>query len=199
MSEERFGRALSEIYAGIEWERSRGSRTMGMMLPALLAAHHARTVIEIGICDGFTTQVLSRALTFLWGEQGVLLSCDNRPAACDGVAGLAREATCLVEVICADSRAIDWGVHLAEFGRDHADLVLIDGCHEYEAVRADIDRTRRVLRTRGLMMCHDYLPEWPGVMRAIDEFQAQAHWRQLDCYYEPETGSSGFTILQRMI
>lgn len=52
------------------------------------------------------------------------------------------------------------------------DMVFIDGRHEYEAVLQDIQVAIELLGGRGaggLLCGHDYAPEWPGVVRAVDE------------------------------
>ena len=50
------------------------------------------------------------------------------------------------------------------------DLVYIDGAHEYEAVLADIEFWYANLNAGGVLCGDDYLPEFPGVVRAVKEF-----------------------------
>jgi predicted O-methyltransferase YrrM len=52
-----------------------------------------------------------------------------------------------------------------------ADMVFIDGNHDYESVRADIEAARRAVRTGGLIAGHDYGVH-PGVTRAVDELRS---------------------------
>ena len=50
------------------------------------------------------------------------------------------------------------------------DVVFIDGAHDYESVRADIEHALTVLAPGGLLAFHDYRsPIDPGVTRAVDE------------------------------
>jgi hypothetical protein len=49
-----------------------------------------------------------------------------------------------------------------------ADVVFIDAGHEYTDVYADITAWYPKLKTAGLIAGHDYEPEWPGVVRAVD-------------------------------
>lgn len=49
------------------------------------------------------------------------------------------------------------------------DLVFIDGDHSYEAVKADIETAKRVLRPGGVIACHDYNNVIEGVTEAVDE------------------------------
>lgn len=51
-----------------------------------------------------------------------------------------------------------------------ADLIFIDACHTYEAVKADIAAWRQHLAAGGVLAGHDYcVPAFPGVRRAVDE------------------------------
>ncbi len=58
---------------------------------------------------------------------------------------------------------------------DHAlDFVYIDADHEEASVFADLSGAARVVR--GLIGGHDYGPQFPGVMRAVDRFCADGQW-----------------------
>lgn len=47
-------------------------------------------------------------------------------------------------------------------------FIFIDGCHEYAFVRSDA-LWKRFVEVGGVMVFHDYHPNWPGVMKAVDE------------------------------
>lgn len=49
------------------------------------------------------------------------------------------------------------------------DLVMIDGDHSLEAVRADIRIWRRRVNRGGILAGHDYVARFPGVVQAVDE------------------------------
>jgi hypothetical protein len=55
-----------------------------------------------------------------------------------------------------------------------ADLIYVDGSHDYEDVRADLEAWWPVLRGGGTMFGDDYCQYWSGVIRAVDE-HAAAH------------------------
>ncbi len=46
----------------------------------------------------------------------------------------------------------------------------IDAAHEYEEVKRDIQEYYQLLEVGGIMVCDDYIPGWPGVVKAVDEF-----------------------------
>ena len=52
-----------------------------------------------------------------------------------------------------------------------ADLIYIDGSHDYEDVVADLKSYWPLVNDGGIMFGDDYNPEqWPGVVKAVDEF-----------------------------
>jgi SAM-dependent methyltransferase len=55
-------------------------------------------------------------------------------------------------------------------GRVKFDLVWLDGDHDYEDVRDDIQAYRPLMAERSVLAGHDYDPTFPGVIRAVDEF-----------------------------
>eukprot|EP00747_Dinoflagellata_sp_TGD_P066089 gnl/TRDRNA2_/TRDRNA2_154646_c0_seq2.p1 gnl/TRDRNA2_/TRDRNA2_154646_c0~~gnl/TRDRNA2_/TRDRNA2_154646_c0_seq2.p1 ORF type:complete len:341 (+),score=36.22 gnl/TRDRNA2_/TRDRNA2_154646_c0_seq2:67-1089(+) len=51
-----------------------------------------------------------------------------------------------------------------------ADLIHIDAAHEYADVKEDIARWWPMLKKGGILLGDDYDKNWPGVMKAVDEF-----------------------------
>jgi hypothetical protein len=52
---------------------------------------------------------------------------------------------------------------------DKVDFVYIDGCHTYEQVKKDIQNYMPKVKTGGIIAGHDYMEEWAGVKKAVDE------------------------------
>ncbi len=53
--------------------------------------------------------------------------------------------------------------------KHRAGLLFIDGCHEYEAVRADYRAWGHLVEPGGYVAFHDYHEQFPGVVRVVDE------------------------------
>lgn len=49
------------------------------------------------------------------------------------------------------------------------DMIFIDGEHHEAAVRGDIENWQPLLAEGGLLCGHDYHPDWPDVIRVVDE------------------------------
>ena len=52
-----------------------------------------------------------------------------------------------------------------------ADLIYIDGSHEYEDVKQDLESWTRVLKKNGTMFGDDYCLYWHGVITAVNEHE----------------------------
>lgn len=49
------------------------------------------------------------------------------------------------------------------------DFIYIDGDHSYGQVKKDIQNSLTILNGGGIISGHDYVPEFPGVINAVDE------------------------------
>jgi predicted O-methyltransferase YrrM len=66
---------------------------------------------------------------------------------------------------------------LTNIPQNYMDVVYIDGNHDYDFVKEDIELSFSKLQNDGFLCGHDYSPEsntFPGVIRAVDEF-SQKH------------------------
>ncbi len=59
--------------------------------------------------------------------------------------------------------------------RELADLVFIDGAHDYLSVREDIEHWLPVVKPGGIIAGHDYVKDYPGVIQAVDEAFGGTH------------------------
>jgi predicted O-methyltransferase YrrM len=78
-----------------------------------------------------------------------------------------------------DPRALQPNVTFIESTFDEAskkinrkiDFLFIDGNHSYESVARDISVWAGKVKRGGYILFHDYIPAWPGVMKAVDEIK----------------------------
>lgn len=67
------------------------------------------------------------------------------------------------------------------FDDQSLDLIFLDACHDYDAVKADIAAWLPKVKPGGLIAGDDYHPNWPGVIQAVDELlpgRTLEHWWQ---------------------
>jgi hypothetical protein len=60
-----------------------------------------------------------------------------------------------------------------KFPDKYFDFIYIDGSHEYEDVKRDIELY--LPKTKHIIGGHDYQKEWPGVVQAVNETLGQPH------------------------
>ena len=60
-----------------------------------------------------------------------------------------------------------------------ADLVLVDGSHEYDVVVKDTKTAFKLVSPKGVILWHDVTPDWPGVVRALRESPDRESIRRL--------------------
>lgn len=167
------------------WSGRSGFESLGMLTDEedfravnnLVVAKQPRVVIEVGAWTGAMTLVLSGGTDRVYcvdhwhGTPG-----DNTETyiARAGGPAVVFETFCRnmgdllmtrVIPIVGESR------HIAKIWPAHAkaDLIYIDAGHGYADVSADIAAWRKHVRPGGTLAGHDYSPQFPGVMRAVDE------------------------------
>lgn len=62
-----------------------------------------------------------------------------------------------------------------------AELIYIDGSHEYEDVAQDLEAYGKVLAPGGILFGDDYCDHWSGVIRAVNEY-ADRHGKCVSSY-----------------
>jgi len=65
------------------------------------------------------------------------------------------------------------GAHVLKAHGIRADMVYIDGSHEYDQVLSDLHAYWPLLKEGGVLFGDDYSKGWPGVVKAVDEFAKQ--------------------------
>jgi hypothetical protein len=195
-----YTREMVDVLAGIQptivqFPRSQIRREGGILplreflvLSAICAHVRPQVIIEIGTFKGTTTLLMamnSPATTKIYTldlpspttpityplDIGSIAGQPYTVGEC--YKGTAVEAK--THQLCGDSADFDFTPFYSK-----ADLVFIDGNHEYHNVRADTENAMRCLRTHGLIVWDDYHPSYgPGVMRALHEISKKGIWQIL--------------------
>src|SRR5262249_26324799 len=128
-----------------------------------IGTYHGKStyLIARGLRDGSR---LSRLITvdIHIGADGVILTPD--PPAFLGQTLRTHQLDDLVVQV------IGWAqIAVAKLDFHHIRARFIDGGHEFDTVRRDIESVRPRLARETLLLFHDYNPSFPGVQRAVDE------------------------------
>ena len=90
----------------------------------------------------------------------------QNPYSLESVRGLLKKFEKNVHLIKGNSNKV-----LKKIEMSKIDYVFLDGGHEYNTVKNDLDNCIEVIKKGGSVLCDDYnLGSAPGVKRAIDEF-----------------------------
>ncbi len=142
---------------------------------ALARMLRPRRIFEFGTYDGATTLLLARA-----APEALVTTFDLPPDAVEQTGGVVAEQLGMVGgagskfrgvpesdrivQLYGDSREFDATPYRSSMG-----MVVVDGSHDYDCVRADSENALRMLAPGGVIVWDDYAPRWAGVVRAVDE------------------------------
>jgi len=132
-------------------------------------------VVEIGAYEGRTTVFLARILRML-GKRVPVLSIDPFERARPDPVNPQGHYIAYLENIARENLQ-DVCLPLVAFSQDAAAVVpngigvlVIDGAHHYPLVKQDFALYGPKVLPGGLIFVDDYVPAYPGVMRATDEY-----------------------------
>jgi len=142
-----------------------------LSLQILIRARGCKTAFEIGTFNGGTTRLLAETLP----EDGHVWTLDLPPGAFDASQESAGFSGSQVGVAYRDSWAAPkitqllWNSLDYDFGpfEGSADLVLVDGGHEYKNGVADTLAALCLVRPGGIVVWDDFEPYWHGLVNGI--------------------------------
>jgi predicted O-methyltransferase YrrM len=154
----------------------------------LAGTPHIGQVIELGTAAGGNAKLLWE----LFHPEKLILIDDNshRSGAqqrIESLSGVPR-----IEII-ADSQKTETKLMVAGALRTTADLLFIDGHHEYEWCRSDFLNYSPLVGRGGLMAFHDSLGK-PGVARVMQEMEADPYWVKVGQFHR----HFGITVWRRV-
>ena len=142
-----------------------------LSLQVLARVRGCNTAFEIGTFNGGTTRLLAEALP----AAGQVWTLDLPPVAFDATQGPVgfsgsqvgvayRESPDAYKITQLYGNSLDYD--FGPFERS-ADLVLIDGGHEYDNGVADTLAAMRLVRPGGIVLWDDFEPYWDGLVHGI--------------------------------
>lgn len=166
-----------------DWQRDLGAGSFWDLtaIVALTKRIAPTTCFEIGTGHGRTT--LHLALNTAPGAQ--IHTLDISKNEITGCMFRNRAEEKKITSWTADSRTFDFSPW-----KNKADLVYVDGGHEYEEVKSDSSVAFGLVAKGGCILWDDFIPSWPGVARALRESPKAGNLRRiagtkLVCYFEP--------------
>jgi predicted O-methyltransferase YrrM len=183
-----------EMYSGIQWWCAAASKITGAMAAMICVCIQARTAIEIGVANGFSTECLCRGLAMVGREGAFLISCDETELSSHLATNFANRYKIPHKTIQGLSQDVNWADHLE--GR-LCDVAFIDGDHRYPGAIHDMLAVQEVISPTGVMICHDYHHAQPGVVQACQEMVDEQGWKMWTFPELPETIDYGWAILHR--
>ncbi|MHB8437670.1 MAG: class I SAM-dependent methyltransferase [Acidimicrobiales bacterium] len=151
-------------------------------LAAMAQVCEPRRIFEFGTYDGATTMLLARA-----APQAEVVTLDLPPEALAALTGAdtvvleqidiaggtgarfrGQPESSRITQLLDDSLSVDLSRYFGTCG-----LVLVDGGHSEEIVRADTLNAMRLIEPGGIVVWDDYSEQWPGVTRAVDSITAE--------------------------
>ena len=137
----------------------------GEVLEALCLRDDIRTVVEVGVSDGKLSNYLLAQIPTLYLYGVDIESNECIRAVYDNFS----------------NRSVFFerdSVEVAQFlANGMFDLVFVDADHTYDAVVRDLRAWAPKVRPGGIFAGHDYGWEFPGVVRAVQEFALATGWR----------------------
>ncbi len=134
-------------------------------------------IVEIGALDGKTTVFLHQILNFLGDEITPILSIDPFERCIPGElnpAGIYQrylDNTLKVNAAHRCMPLIAFSQDAYKFVGNNIGLLIIDGCHHYEAISNDLRLYSNKVRSGGIIFIDDYQQDvFPDVYRAVNEF-----------------------------
>lgn len=128
-----------------------------------VARRRPQRLVEIGVLNGQSAACLGVELAN-WecvGAQLVLIDTYFSPDVLKNLAPIA-------QILGPHRAGISWE-QAAAFEDASLDYVMVDADHAYESVAKDIAAWFPKIRSGGILAGHDYTPEIPGVVQAVNE------------------------------
>ena len=172
--ESQFAELSAErLIATMKWGEI-GLEESGFLISLVQSSDPTRPIVEIGTLFGFSTSIIAAAKqkkqplitvdNFVWNALG-LPAANQENLTRHLLAEAVRDLNC--EIVRSDKN-----VFYENYRGPAPALVFLDAIHDYPETRKDILWARKA--GASIICGHDYLPMFPGVIQAVDEFGGPA-------------------------
>lgn len=141
-----------------DWDKDLGAGTLFdlMAIVAIVRALKPKLCFEIGTGRGRTS------LHLAINTDAEVLSLDIRSGGQRGEVYRDRPEASRIRELTANSKDFDF----REWHKK-VDFVLVDGAHDFDAVRKDTESAFNLVSAGGVIVWDDVTPGWPGVVKAV--------------------------------
>ena len=147
----------------IDWDKDIGAGSFYdlTVIAAITSALSPRIILEIGTGRGRST--IQFAANTISEAQIFTIDISTHP----NIGCIFRNQPYgnKIQQLQGDSKTYNLRQHFPQ-----ADLILIDGAHDYESVICDSKTAFELIKTGGLILWDDFCPSWSGVVKALNQF-----------------------------
>lgn len=143
-----------------------------VLIPQLLYMLDAKKYLELGVQFGGSLVPAAKKLREMHGSDYVAVGVDiaATPQLMDNI-----NDDPLLFQFHEESTASFFATHAQQYGE--FDVIFIDACHKYEAVKHDFWGAFACLKDQGVIVMHD---NWPGEPGLLDQYHCDDSWRFAD-------------------
>jgi len=138
-----------------------------------------KLVLEVGAYKGLSTCIMAKEALHVttidtFDGRGTPNPCDTWPEFQENVKSFGLEQRVSPKI--GESAEVLTQLRLRDAEYDFA---FIDGTHDYESVKADVEGVEPLVRPHGYIALHDHSEDYPGVMQAVAELRDRG-WKSLE-------------------
>lgn len=177
------GRPKKAIVTEIARHEWNSEDEVGQFLASFVKMSKYKTVLEIGVFEGETSQHLINALP----KGGLYVGIDINDFRTDATKLYMAEGTKAIEFILGDSH-----IELSKLPSKHFDLIFVDGDHSWESILPEFKLIENLVTSGGVIVYHDTI-HMEGPKKLVEY---AGHYKYNNVTLNTTEGR-GISILQR--
>jgi len=155
-----------------DWDKDLGAGTFWEVCAIAILANYFQPKLCLEIGTGLGRTTLHLALNT--NDQAQVLTFDITDHPNVGMIFRNNPAQSKIKKVTANSKEFDFSPY---FGK--IDFVMIDGGHDYQTVAFDTQTAFKLVAPNGLIIWDDFSPDWPGVVKALNECSFSSKLRRI--------------------